>query len=151
MSCRLSVCFCRLYCILELKTAEGRFFHRVHLCIWAIGGHELGTLSIRVHNSLTVHDYSWALKFENFCEFQNVLSEVELYYYSDNNIVPLHFCWWEIVLKFEKVDRFWSNYKEANPAKILNCCPECQKHKNINIKSWHMLTCHNNYSFSSLK
>ena len=40
--------------------------------MWAIGGHELGTLSIRVHNSLTVHYNLWALKFDNFSEFQNV-------------------------------------------------------------------------------
>ena len=66
---------CRLCCILELKTAERRFFHRVHLCIWAIGGHKLGTLGIRAHNSLTVHDNSWALKFDNFFEFQNVISD----------------------------------------------------------------------------
>ena len=43
--------------------------------IWAIAEHELDTLSIRVHNSLTVHDNSWALKFDNFLEFQNVISD----------------------------------------------------------------------------
>ena len=43
--------------------------------MWVIGGHELDTLSIRAHNSLTVHDNSWALKFDNFCEFQNVISD----------------------------------------------------------------------------
>ena len=51
--------FCYLCFILELKTAEGWFFQRVHLCIWAIGGYELGTLSIQVHNLLTVHNNSW--------------------------------------------------------------------------------------------
>ena len=66
---------CRLCFILELKTAEGWFFQRVYLCTWVIGGHELGTPSIRVHNSLTVHDNSWALKFSNFSEFQNVISD----------------------------------------------------------------------------
>ena len=45
------------------------------LCICVIGGHELGTLSIRVHNSLTVHDNSWALKLDNFSEIQNVSSD----------------------------------------------------------------------------
>ena len=85
MSCRLCVsvcvyvCVCMFFCclcfILELKTAEGWFFQRVHLCIWAIGGYELGTLSIRVHNSLKVHDNSWALKFDNFSEFQNVIGD----------------------------------------------------------------------------
>ena len=38
--------------------------------IWAIAGHELDTLSIRVHNSLTVHD-----NFNNFSEFQNDISD----------------------------------------------------------------------------
>ena len=60
---------------MELKTEEGWFFQRVDLCIWAIGGHELGTLSIPVHNSLTVYDNSWALKFDNFSEFQNAISD----------------------------------------------------------------------------
>ena len=48
---------------------------RVHLCIWAIAGHELGTLSIRAHNSLTVYEHTWALKFDDFSEFQNVISD----------------------------------------------------------------------------
>ena len=79
-SCCLCVCFfsCHMCCILELKTAKGWFFLRVHLCIWAIGGHKLGTLSIRVHNSLTVHDNLWALKFDNFSEFQNIASESDV-------------------------------------------------------------------------
>ena len=64
--------FCRLCFILELKTAEGWFFQRFHLSIWVIVVHELGTLSIRVHNSLKVHGNSWDLKFDNFSEFQNV-------------------------------------------------------------------------------
>ena len=38
--------------------------------IWAIAGHELDTLSIRVHNSLAVHD-----NFNNFSEFQNDISD----------------------------------------------------------------------------
>ena len=72
MSCRLCsffVClfiFCRLCFI---------FFQKVHLCLWAIGGHELGTFSIRVHNSFTVYDNSWPLKVDNFSEFQNVISD----------------------------------------------------------------------------
>ena len=37
--------------------------------IWATAGHELGSLTIWVHNSLTVHD-----NFDNFFEFQNVIS-----------------------------------------------------------------------------
>ena len=67
--------FCYLCFILELKTAEGWFFQRVHLCIWAMGGYELGTLSMQVHNLLTVHNNSWALKFDNFSEFQNVIKD----------------------------------------------------------------------------
>ena len=47
----------------------------VELCIWAIGGHELGNLSIRVHNKLTVHDNSWALKFDKFSKSQNTISD----------------------------------------------------------------------------
>ena len=66
---------CRLCFILELKAERGSFFQRFHLYIWAIGGHELGILSIRVHNSLTVQDNSWALKFDNFSEFRNVISD----------------------------------------------------------------------------
>ena len=72
------VFLCCLCFILEPKNAEG-WFHlwnqRIHLCIWAIGGHELETLSIRVPNFLTVHDNSWALKFDNFSEFRNVISD----------------------------------------------------------------------------
>ena len=54
----------------ELKTMEGWFFQRVHLCIWATAGHKLGTLSIRVHNSywqfMTIHEL-WNLTiFPNF-------------------------------------------------------------------------------------
>ena len=58
-------------------TAEGWFFQRVKLCIWAIGGHKLGILSIRVHNSLTAHDNSLALKFDNFPEFQKILGHFD--------------------------------------------------------------------------
>ena len=36
-------------------------------------GHEIGTLSIRVHNSLTVHQ-----NFDNFSEFQNVISDSDI-------------------------------------------------------------------------
>ena len=38
-------------------------------------GHQLGTLSIRIYNSLTVYDNLWALKFDSFFEFQNVISD----------------------------------------------------------------------------
>ena len=79
MSCHLCVCvffsFCRLCCILELKTGERWFVQRVHLYVWAIRRHELGTLSIRVHNSLTVHENSCTLKFDNFSKFQNFISD----------------------------------------------------------------------------
>ena len=40
-----------------------------------MGGQELGTLSIRVFNSLAVHDNSGALKFDYFSELQNVISD----------------------------------------------------------------------------
>ena len=63
-----------IYLFLELKTTEGLFFQRVRLYIWDIAGHELGTLSIRVDDSATVHDNSWALKLDNFSEFQNVIN-----------------------------------------------------------------------------
>ena len=29
----------------------------------------------QIYNSLTVHDNSWTLKFDNFSEFQNVISD----------------------------------------------------------------------------
>ena len=61
--------------VLELKTAEGWFFQRLKLCIWTKRGHEVGTLSIRVHHSVTVHDNSWALKFDNFSEFQSIITD----------------------------------------------------------------------------
>ena len=53
------------------------FFFRDFTClaIWAIAGQELGTLNKRVHNSLTFHDNSWALRFDNFSEFQNIISD----------------------------------------------------------------------------
>ena len=75
MSCCL--CFFVLFFVfgLELKTTEVWFFQRVHLYIRAIAGHELGTLSMRVHDSLKIHDNSWALKFHNFSEFQNVIKD----------------------------------------------------------------------------
>ena len=63
-----------IYLFLELKTTEGLFFQRVCLYIWDIAGYELGTLSIRVDNSATVHDNSWALKLDNFSKFQNVIN-----------------------------------------------------------------------------
>ena len=59
------------------KGCRRMIFQRVHLCIWAIGGHELGTFSIEypIHwQFMSVHDNSWALKFDNFSEFQKVVS-----------------------------------------------------------------------------
>ena len=38
-------------------------------------GHQLGTLSIGIYNSLIVYDNLWALKFGNFSEFQNVIGD----------------------------------------------------------------------------
>ena len=38
--------------------------------IWATAGHELGSLTTWVHNSLTVHD-----NFDNFFEFRNVIGD----------------------------------------------------------------------------
>ena len=66
-------CFSLLFFV-EPGTQEGWFFQRVYLYIWVIAGHELGTFSIRIHNSLTVYDNSRALKLDNFYEFQNVSS-----------------------------------------------------------------------------
>ena len=60
-------CFLLLF-FLELENTEGWFFKRVYLYICDIAGHELSTLSIRVHNSLKVHGNSWALKFDNYSE-----------------------------------------------------------------------------------
>ena len=39
-------------------------------------GLELGTLSMRLWNSLIVYDNLWALRFDNFYEFQSVISEL---------------------------------------------------------------------------
>ena len=84
-----------------LETKEGRFFQTLQL---AVAGQELSTISMwaqsfnswlmlvfllilwildylfssmikQVPNSLTVHDNSWTLKFDNFPEFQNVISD----------------------------------------------------------------------------
>ena len=41
-------------------------FQRVHLCIWAIGGHELGTLSIRDWQFMTIHELWNSIIFLNF-------------------------------------------------------------------------------------
>ena len=38
-------------------------------------GHKLGTLSIQIFNSLIVYDNPGTLKFDNFSEFQNVISD----------------------------------------------------------------------------
>ena len=46
-----------------------------HLYILVTAGHELGTLSIQIYDSLTVYDNSWALKLDSFSEFQNVISD----------------------------------------------------------------------------
>ena len=56
---------------INIETTEGWIFQRVYLYVWVIAEHELSILSIRVHNSLTVHDSLWALKFDIFSEFQN--------------------------------------------------------------------------------
>ena len=47
-------------------------------------GHQLGTLSIRIYNSLIVYDNLWALKFGNFSEFQNVIGDTR-------SIITTHF------------------------------------------------------------
>ena len=43
--------------------------------LMSLPGHELSTLSVQEHNSLTAHDNLLGLKFDNFCEFQNVISD----------------------------------------------------------------------------
>ena len=60
---------------LRAKDYRRMIFSKSHLYIWAIGGHELGTLSIRVSNSLIFHENSWALKLDNFSESQSVISD----------------------------------------------------------------------------
>ena len=78
------VCFCFVFCfcwccffvvvsffIFGARDNRRMFFFREFTCIYG----QLGTLSIRVQNSLTVHDNSWALKIDNFSEFQNVISD----------------------------------------------------------------------------
>ena len=78
MPCELCVVFFLLVLVLHVgaKYCRRMIFLRIHLFIWATGGHELGTLSIRVHNSLTVYGNSWALKFDHFSEFQSALSDI---------------------------------------------------------------------------
>ena len=97
------VLFCRFCFILELKTVEGWFFRRVYLCIWSIGGDELGAISIRVHNSLKVHDNSWALRFDDFSEFQNVISD------NPPLCVRKSICDSPLILQQKMIDTF--NYK----------------------------------------
>ena len=63
------------FAFLEIETIERWFFQIVHLCLWVTAGHELGTLSIRIHNSLIVYGNSQDLKFDTFSEFQNVISD----------------------------------------------------------------------------
>ena len=65
--------YCFVFCFLlylELETTEEWFFQRVHQYIWVAAERKLGTLSIRIYNSLALGDNSWALKFDNFSEFQ---------------------------------------------------------------------------------
>ena len=84
MSCCLGF-FCFAFCFLfslELNTTEIWFFQRVYLYIWAIGGQKLGILSIQVHSSLLELWNSWALKFDNFSEFQNVISDAHHSHYD---------------------------------------------------------------------
>ena len=65
--------FYRLYLHRGYKSM---IFQRVYLYIWAIVRDELSTRSIRVHDSLTVHDNLRALKFDFFIfELQNVISD----------------------------------------------------------------------------
>ena len=124
------VCVCLLLCfILELNPAEGWFFQRVHLCILAIGGHELVTLSIRVHNSLTVHDNLWALKFDNFSEFQNVMSDTQrppsasLWRYAYENRYATHLLETSSAILFKL---FNNKFMKANNDKshLLMSCKE---------------------------
>ena len=97
-------CCCCCLGFSELESTEGWFLLKVHLFVWVVAGHELDTLSIQaqifhswliaqlftyfvnirwsflsmikqVHNALTVHDNSWALKLDNFSEFQNFISD----------------------------------------------------------------------------
>ena len=49
-------------------------YYRLLWALYSIAGHELGTLSIQVQNSLTVRD-----NFDNFSEFQNVISDENRY------------------------------------------------------------------------
>ena len=49
-------------------------FQRVYQYIWVIAEHEQSILSIRVPNSLTLHDNLY-LKFDIFSEFQNDISD----------------------------------------------------------------------------
>ena len=78
-------------------------------CIWAITGHELDTLCIGVHNSLTVHDNSWALKFDNFSEFQNVIgdsSDISDIFEADHkerSFTSYCFIFWMILFQFKNL------------------------------------------------
>ena len=63
-------------CLGENKYRDYRrmIFQRVYQYIWVIAEHEQSILSIRVPNSLTLHDNLY-LKFDIFSEFQNDISD----------------------------------------------------------------------------
>ena len=49
-----------------VKDCRRMIFQKDHLRIWAIGGHELGSLNVRVHNSLTIYELWNSIIFLNF-------------------------------------------------------------------------------------
>ena len=89
LRCLVSSVFLFLFfCFLELDLQKDIFqrvlytvYQTVYIdyYIWAIAGHELGVLNIRVHNSLAVHN-----NFDNFSEYQNVISDSPRHRYCKN-------------------------------------------------------------------
>ena len=70
------VLLCFVFLFFGAKYYRGMIFSESSIMYtWAIAGNELGTLNIQVHNLLTVYDNLWALKFDNFSESENVISD----------------------------------------------------------------------------
>ena len=76
--------FCFVFGFFGAKDHRSMIFS-VSSPVWAIAGDELGSLSIQLNNSMTVHDNSWALKLWNSIIFLNFKTSLVI----ASKIIPL--------------------------------------------------------------